>query len=204
VPPSSSKPEGEKNSDKKNRFLQFWTTLPGILTGLAALLTAIVAVFGVWRSAGDGSGGGGSEGVSAATIESRAANPGASTTAAINGGTQPEGVLIQSHLAMMDGDFADLEKARIEVSHNADLAFEAPQLLAQGSGFLAPASAAADKAGCVHDLTARHDFFIWTSALGVGSLICVNTVEGNVAALTIVGLPGVGTSELVFDYTVWK
>jgi len=105
---------------------------------------------------------------------------------------------------MMDGDFADLEKSRIEVSHNADLAFESSQLLAESPGFLTAARATSDKAGCVHDLTARHDSFISASDLGEGSVICVNTVEGHVAALSIVGLPGVGSSELVFDYTVWK
>jgi hypothetical protein len=176
--------------------LQFWTTLPGILTGLAAVLTAIVAVVGVLRSGGIGDG--------TATVESRAASTAASTASVTIGGTQPDMVLTQGRLAMMDGDFADLEKTRIEVSHNADLAFAAPQLLAEGPGFLTAASATSDKAECTRDLMERHDSFITTSDLGEGSVICVNTVEGHVAALSIVGLPGVGTSELVFDYTVWK
>jgi hypothetical protein len=37
-------------------FWSFWTTLPGILTGLAGLLTAIIAVVGLWRSLGWGGG----------------------------------------------------------------------------------------------------------------------------------------------------
>ena len=151
-PPSPSTSEGGGNTDQRNRFLQFWTTLPGILTGLAAVLTAIVAVVGLLRSGGG-----------TATVESRPTSTVASTSSTTNGGTQPEGVLTQGRLAMMDGDFADLEKSRIEVSHNADLAFESSQLLAESPGFLTAARATSDKAGCVHDLTARHDSFISAS-----------------------------------------
>jgi hypothetical protein len=38
----------EPSSDRKGGFPAFWTTLPGILTGLAALITAIVGAVGVW------------------------------------------------------------------------------------------------------------------------------------------------------------
>ena len=38
----------EPSPDRKGGFLAFWTTLPGILTGLAALITAIVGAVGLW------------------------------------------------------------------------------------------------------------------------------------------------------------
>jgi hypothetical protein len=36
--------------DRKSGFLAFWATLPGILTGLAALITAVVGAVGLWKS----------------------------------------------------------------------------------------------------------------------------------------------------------
>ncbi len=36
------------------RFWSFWTTVPGILTGIAALLTAIIGLVGLWRGLGVG------------------------------------------------------------------------------------------------------------------------------------------------------
>src|SRR5580765_698092 len=46
---------GEPSNERKGGFLAFWTTLPGILTGVAALITAIVGVVGLWKSQNDGS-----------------------------------------------------------------------------------------------------------------------------------------------------
>jgi hypothetical protein len=40
--------------DRKGGFLAFWTTLPGILTGLAALITAVVGAIGLWKSQSGG------------------------------------------------------------------------------------------------------------------------------------------------------
>jgi hypothetical protein len=50
----------------------FWTTLPGVLTGIAGLLTAIVAIVGLFGLADRSSGGGGNEDVTHAEWVARA------------------------------------------------------------------------------------------------------------------------------------
>jgi hypothetical protein len=37
-----------------------------------------------------------------------------------------------------------------------------------------------------------------------GDAVCVGTSEGNVAVLRNITLPGVGNTQLSFDYTVWR
>jgi hypothetical protein len=183
--------------------LQFWTTLPGILTGIAAVLTAVVAVFGVLSSGGGKSGGGNGDG-GTTTIENRASSASATTTRVANEVNQPEGVLARGHLALMELESADLEQGRIEMSTTTDVILGTADLLFQNNAFLAPTDGPLDKPSCVSALTLRHKPLIDLSQIDVGSLICVNTTEGHVAGLTITSVPGVGTSELAFDYTVWK
>jgi hypothetical protein len=48
----------EGSASRQERAGSFWTSMPGIFTGLAALVTAIAAVFGVMRATESGDGGG--------------------------------------------------------------------------------------------------------------------------------------------------
>jgi len=45
-----------KQTGGAGRFWSFWTTLPGILTGVAAVLTAIIGLVGLWRGLSVGAG----------------------------------------------------------------------------------------------------------------------------------------------------
>ena len=75
---------GQPSSERG--FIRYWTTLPGVLTGLAALLTAVVAVVGVVRSAGDKPG---SSTAAAITVSSLRA--GMSTETEGPAASEPEG-----------------------------------------------------------------------------------------------------------------
>jgi hypothetical protein len=180
----------EPSNERKGGFLAFWTTLPGILTGLAALVTAIVGVVGLWRSQSDGSG---SPSTAAATTVAATATGG--SEAAVSG-----------RLSLASGDSADLERDRIETSSAADLSFgpeSTPTIHATGSSFLAPATGGLTQAGCSAALTTRRDAFVPVSQAAEHGL-CVSTAEGHVAGVRIVKAPGVGNADLVLTFTVWR
>jgi hypothetical protein len=178
----------------KSGFIAFWTTLPGILTGLAALITALVAVVGLWRSQSGG--------------DSSVTTTGADTTTVVtrssDGSTTPGGV-DRGRLTLARGDSADLEQNQIGSSPNADVTFgpeTTPTLHALPPAFLAPAPAEATRALCTRELSSRRDSSEIVSQLPARAL-CVSTVEGHVAAVRVVQVPGVGNAKLVIDYTVW-
>src|SRR2546423_7306305 len=99
----------EPSSDRRSGFLAFWTTLPGILTGLAALLTAIVGAVGLWKSQGGGNSGTSSESLVATSTAETGASGGAT------GG--------HGRLTLVRNDSADLERGQIVNSTDADLTF---------------------------------------------------------------------------------
>jgi hypothetical protein len=180
------------NERKGGGFLAFWTTLPGILTGLAALITAIVGAVGLWKSQSDGS----SAPTTAATTSVE------STTTGGGGAAVSE----RGRLSLASGDAADLEQAHIGTSSTTDLIFgpeSTPTIHATGSSFLAPAAGGLTEAGCTRALTTRHDSFELVSQAAEHGL-CVSTVEGHVAGVRIVKGPGVGSADLVLAFTVWR
>jgi hypothetical protein len=181
---------GEPSSDRKGGFLAFWTTLPGILTGVAALITAVVGVIGLWKSqSGDGS----DNGTPATVI----------ATTDIVGTSHNR---LSGRLSLARGDSADLEQGQIGSSPTADLTFgpeTTPTLRNAGSTFFAPFKGVPTRTRCGLALRGRHD----TSELVAqfeGSWICVSTAEGNVAAVKILSAPGVGSSKLVLAFTAWR
>jgi hypothetical protein len=66
---------------------------------------------------------------------------------------------------------------------------------AQGNG---------SKPTCISALNLRHDISLNLSDLSTGETLCVQTVEGHIGALRVLGVPGVGTIEFVFSYTLWE
>jgi hypothetical protein len=116
----------EPSPDRKGGFLAFWTTLPGILTGLGALITAIVGVVGLWKFQ---SGGGDNGGAQAPLTD-------------ITG--------VSHQLSLAPGDGANLEKGQIGSLVNTDLAFgpeSTPTLRAGASTFFAPVEARQTRRG---------------------------------------------------------
>ena len=52
-------------------------------------------------------------------------------------------------------------------------------------------------------LNAHNDTYGYLSEFQVGSQLCVQTRENNVAALRIIALPGVGSKRFAYTYSVW-
>lgn len=173
----------EPSSDRKGGFLAFWTTLPGILTGLAALITAIVGAVGLWKSQS----GGDDKGSLPATV--------VATTDSFH----------SRQLSLAPGDGADLEKGQIGSPVNTDLAYgpeTTPTLRAGASTFFAPVQSTPNKARCTAALSSRHDTSEIVSHVE-RSWVCVSTVEGKVAGVRIIKAPGVGSAKLVLAYVIF-
>jgi hypothetical protein len=180
----------EPSSDRRGGFLAFWTTLPGILTGVAALITAIVGAIGLWKSQSGGNTAPGS------------ANPPVTATSATE---TSSGQVARGRLSLVRGDWADLERGQVGNSTNADVIFgpgSTPTLLPAASASLAPLQARPTKRSCTTALRARHDTSEIISELDTNR-ICVSTTEGHVAVVRIISVPGVGSAKLVLGYTVW-
>ncbi len=185
----------EPSSDRKSGFLAFWTTLPGILTGLAALITAIVGAVGLWKTQSGG--------------DSTPTSPGEPVTATSTAETGRQGsgsgVLAKGRLSLVSGDWADLERGQVGSAVAGDVTFgpeTTPTLHAAGAASLAPVDARPTKRSCVSALTARSDSFELVSRVET-KWICVSTTEKNVAAVRILSSPGPGNAKLVLGYTVW-
>jgi hypothetical protein len=186
----------DPSTERKGGFLAFWTTLPGILTGLAALITAVVGAVGLWKSQSGGSSAPATVGSTAATTSVEARTTGGGGTALSEHG----------RLSLGAGDSADLEQDQIGTSSTADLIFgpeSTPTVHATGSSFLARAADGLTRASCTRALTTRQASFELVSQAAEHGL-CVSTVEGHVAGVRIVKGPGVGNADLVLEYTVWR
>jgi hypothetical protein len=200
----------DKRQHGRSRFLTFWTTLPGVLTGLAALLTAVISVVTVLHS-----GGGSPTTPAAATSMAAVSSPSFATTRnssppgtsdtniASSGGT-----LAQGRISMQSGDFADLEHNRVGNGvPDPDLGFVVAgndyQLTAM-KHLARIAGQPANRTACVAALNSRSDTYVLMSQLQVGSQLCVQTSGNHVAALRAVSLPGPGNPDFVYLYTVWQ
>lgn len=174
----------------KGGFLAFWTTLPGILTGLAALITAVVGAVAVFQTQGGG--------------DSSPATTGEAVTTP--DGSSVPGAPSKGRLSLVSGDAANLEMGQIDQSSDADVIFgpeTTPTLHATGAASLAPVDTQPTRAACIAALDARDDSFETVSTVERKS-ICVSTPEGNVAVVRILGAPGPGSAKLVLGYTVWR
>ena len=81
-------------------------------------------------------------------------------------------------------------------------------LNAIGSGLMTTTDTPENKSACTAALNSRHDLTLDLSQLStakrVGETLCIQTKESRIGALRILGVPGVGTAELVFSYTLWR
>src|SRR3954453_14419209 len=188
-------PPTERPGDSKGRFLTFWTTLPGVLTGLAALLTAVVGLATLWHS-GDKQDGASTPGGATATSQAGTETSGKTAT--------PAGVLHTGRVSLNNGDSLDLERGVIGPA-GGDVGFgpeSTPTLHASASAFLAPIDGAAGKTACTAALSSRHDGTEIIPNL-TSDTVCVSTAEGHVGFVKVVAAPGVGNANLTLDYTVW-
>jgi hypothetical protein len=181
-------------------FLAFWTTLPGILTGVAALITAIVGLATLVHSwTGDGQ----TESQSGTAVASSSSTTMSSGSGA--SGDDSAGATENGRLALHRGDEADLEQGLIGLSPNDDVMFgpeSTPYLHAAGTAFLAPLQKPPSKAKCRDALAGRRDAFEAIEELSA-PWVCVSTSESHIAFVEILQAPGVGSAELDLKYTVW-
>jgi hypothetical protein len=199
--PDSAQPP-ESNTSGKGGFLTFWTTLPGILTGIAALITAIVGLATFLHS--------GKNTASTASPEQSLAETAISTMAGAttfnSGSLGPAGTIKEGRLALGRGDAADLEHGVIGFTSNDDIMFgpeSTPHLYASGTAFLAPIQTPPSKRACESVLSQRQAAFESIPEL-LAPWVCVSTSEGHVANVKIVRTPGVGSAQLLLKYTVWQ
>jgi hypothetical protein len=194
---------GAGDEETGGGFLAFWSSLPGVLKGIAAVITAAIALIGVWRSldGGDDKSGTPATGAGGGTTT-------AVTTAAP--GTPSPGALAAGRLTLRDQDTANLKGKRVRVGDpDADLSLQGAGtpdfgiLYAPYGGLLAETSGAVDKAGCVVALTARSADRVELADLQQGSKLCLKTAAGAIALVKIVSPPAIGSPQLVFDYTLW-
>jgi hypothetical protein len=183
-----------EDENRKGGFLAFWTTLPGILTGLAALITAVVGAVALFK-----------------TQESngKSSEPATTVASTTGGGTTAQGKFLHAgRVTLLRGDNADLERGLIGNSSDVDLSFgpeTTPTIHYSGAStsFFAPVDARPTKSACVAALNGRHDTEELISEIE-RKWTCVSTTEGNVAVVRVVSAPGVGSAKLVLSYTVWR
>jgi hypothetical protein len=202
---------GSEPQPRGGGFLAFWTTLPGVLTGIATLVTAIVGLVTLLHSLG-GSGPSGSPAASASTTAPALVSSVATSTPDTSSSGAAPGAPTHGRLSMVPGDGADLESGRLGNGvANADLSLlgngvggHVYELTSLGGPLARISADSVDRAKCVAALSAHSDAYEYLSTLQVGSQLCVQTSENHVAALRVIALPAVGVSQFVFTYTVWQ
>jgi hypothetical protein len=100
---SGSEPTPGSQAARRGGFWTFWTTLPGILTGVAAVVTAIVGLITLLNSLGGEPNNTGANQVVPGQNISTSGPPTASASPS-------NGVFIQGRITMKSPDDADLEK----------------------------------------------------------------------------------------------
>lgn len=191
---------GDGESPSKKGALAFWTSLPGVLTGAAAVITALVSVFALWHPSG------GSTAAAPGGTGSQTPAP-AMATAAETTLAMPSGAVIaHGALVMKTPDGADLEGGLVGNAVTADLYLYCGGgrcVLTSMTGRIEPTDAAADRSTCIAALKARRDGSLDLSQLKRGTALCLQTKAGHVAGLTPTAVPGVGSATFSFRYTVW-
>lgn len=171
----------------------FWTTLPGILTGLAALVTALVAAAALFT---------GSQGdatrpltTPAPATGERGGNPSATSPAEPG----PVGA-VPSTVELLDGDGLDLDTGRQGSDVLGQLHWSSGQLNLYGvRNAVVPTET--DERGCADALERRSDGYLAADRLADGAVVCLTTQEGALVQARI-SPPGVrGT--LTVHLTVW-
>jgi hypothetical protein len=167
-----------------SKLLAFWSTLPGILTGLAALITAMVGL------------------VAFLTADHRADDEQRGQGASPDGGASDS-------VTMSSGDYADLEQSRVGSGFTgSDLRFECAAgncyLRVIGGGGITLVGGPVDRSGCVSALKARQERLLTSieEDLTPGNRFCVQTNIAGIALAEIIAAPDVGTTDLILDYTL--
>lgn len=184
----------------------FWTTLPGILTGVAALITAIVALIGALNLLGVGSGDEQVGSTEAQTTETSRTSepsptsptsPSASTTRKTppptSPPTPPPGTVKDGLTAFGDekSSYFDLDMfvvhgtAALSADISVDFATRDVWIGAFGSSAFAASTPVPDLDSCISALASEQTRGFHATDSDVGDWYCVQTSSGNVAAFMI-------------------
>lgn len=211
-------PEARATGDAPQRggFWKFWTSLPGVLTGIAAVIAAVVSLLALFGGPGDGADADAAAPPAPTASPSVAADGPAAparptSTSSISGPTTDTGVgqvTAEGRLGLRVNEWADLTAGIVTSSRTAGSEFQLAHL---GSYALNPAIAqtfaqsedGSDRAACVRALQRRRDALLPLQNVREGATICLVTSAENIAALRIIGLPSVGSPRITFDYSVW-
>lgn len=174
----------------------FWTTLPGILTGLAALITALVAAAALFLGRSD------DDAPAAAPPTSAGGPASAATLTGSETGGPPDGQRsASSSVQLQVGDGVDVDTGLIGSNVVGELTWSSSQLNLYGErNAVVPAET--DEAGCAEALGRRSDGWLTADKLTGGAFVCLSTDEGAVA-LARISPPDV-TNQLTVDLTVWR
>ena len=208
-------PQAAEETPKPSAFWKFWTTLPGVLTGLAALITAVVGFTAIFGGSDDDAG-------SAAAAPSPVTTPRVSDAASTSAGpasapttlgsTDDPGaasVIAEGRLELRVNEWANLTGTAVAASRTAGSEFA---LINAGSyalnpaiaqRFAVPADGGSDRDVCVRALQRRRDGPLPLQGLQEGGTVCLVTYAENIASLRITALPTVGSPRITFDYIVW-
>ena len=175
----------------------FWTTLPGILTGLAALITALVGVVAlVSQQHGDPPSGKTQNGP--VTGQGTTATPPSSASAEPQGGQSP----VTVSATMQPDDFLDVDTGQVGTGVNGELALREGAWLQLFKGRTAVVPKETDQAGCVSALQHRSDSGVSSDRLAAGAVLCLSTDQGNLAEARF--SPPDPTEAVTVDLTVWR
>jgi hypothetical protein len=135
----------------------FWATLPGILTGVAAMITALVGVAALIIGLRDGNG---------------------PSTDHPNGGDGGDG----STVTMRVGDGLDVDTGSVGDVSGSEVFWSSTGGWDLNGRRAALAEGETDQAGCLEALEKRSDDFLRTSRFD-DDVVCLETSEGAIAAV---------------------
>lgn len=181
----------------------FWTTLPGILTGVAALITALVAAATLYlsstrdepsetRAAGEGP-------AQAAPAPDDASTRAQGTPA--SGSTSGGGPGETSQVTLLSGDWLDIDSGLSgSTASGSEIYWDGRVLFLYGPhNAIVPAET--DRGGCTDVLQKRSDGAVDLAAQRT-VVVCTSTVDGAIAEL--VTSPPDATNSLPMAVTVWR
>jgi hypothetical protein len=184
----------------------FWTTLPGILTGLAALVTALVAAGALvlgndHDAAGHAVAGSGAGAVSSAADGDRDQAPSSSgPSSSGRAAASPAGD--RAAVRLLAGDYFDVD-AGVQGDNGltgSDLVWNGVLSLNGVRNAIVPAET--DETGCTATLRTRSDRVLSADQVSRGAVVCLITDAGAVV-LARVAPPDVDGS-LTLTLTVWR
>jgi hypothetical protein len=188
-----SEPAGNKAAESGSTT--FWKTVPGILTGVAALLTAIGGLIVVLAQ------------VFGTPEQNPPADPGARPTAvsAAASPSSPAGELRRHSVEMNGGDFIDLETGKLgKWTTTSDFYMVGGDRLTTTPYPATLASGPVTKATCRAALQARDDAGAEFSRISDDQWLCLETEEKHLAGVRIVRRPSPGDPVAGLEYVVWK